>query len=198
METMERYLTQQEERKLLNTVARVNDIYAQRDNAWMRLLRQTGIRVSSCAALSVEDAEEGIATGQLPVNPEFAKRGKGGHVPLNKAGLQALKDLLKIRRDMGHSRDPDGRLIMGRKHRGLSVRSFQARMQHWREEAGLPLDVSPHWFRHTLAMRIMSQSTAANPLGVVSRVLLHNNIASTGIYTRPSREDIQRSMEAAS
>jgi len=198
METMERYLTQQEERQLLNTVARVNDVYAKRDYAWMRLLRHTGLRIGSCAALTVDDAQEGIATGNLPVNPEFAKRGKGGHVPLNKAARQALTDLLKIRREMGHEKDMQGRLIMGRKHRGLSVRSFQARMQHWRDEADLPVDVSPHWFRHTLGVRIMQHSTAANPLGVVQRVLLHSNIASTGIYTRPSKEDVQLSLEAAS
>jgi len=198
METMERYLTQQEERQLFTTVDRVNDMFAKRDHAWMRLLRQTGIRVASLSALTISDAEDGLATGQLPINPEYAKRGKGGHVPLNKRARQALKDLLKIRREMKYPREPDGRLIMGRNHRGLSIRSFQSRMQHWRIEAGLPVEVSPHWFRHTLAMRIMSESTAANPLGVVSRVLLHRNIASTGIYTRPSKEDINRSLEAAS
>lgn len=198
METMERYLTPQEERQLFAAVSRINDIYAQRDYAWMRLLRNTGIRVGSLAALTVGDAEDGLATGNLPINPEFAKRGKGGHVPLNKNARNALRDLLRIRANMGHPKDRSGRLIMGRKHRGLSVRSFQDRMKHWREEAGLPVQVSPHWFRHTLAMRIMENSTSANPLGVVKRVLLHSDISSTAIYTKPSREDVANSLEAAS
>ncbi|NBC23229.1 MAG: tyrosine-type recombinase/integrase [Gammaproteobacteria bacterium] len=107
----------------------------------------------------------------------------------------ALRSLLKIRRDMGFAEADDAPLIVSRNHRGLSVRSFQARMRKWCQSAGLPVHATPHWFRHTLAMRLMRNSTAADPRGVVQGALGHRDINSTAVYTRPSREDVDRAMQ---
>ncbi|MDP1007322.1 tyrosine-type recombinase/integrase, partial [Klebsiella pneumoniae] len=89
-----------------------------------------------------------------------SKRKQAHTVHVNKAAAKALRDLLKIRREMGHPESDDAPLIVSRNHRGLSVRSFQSRMKKWVQSAGLPVSATPHWFRHTLAMRLMRNSSA--------------------------------------
>ena len=193
-----RYLTQSDERQLMSTVKQHADIYARRDAAWMQLLRQTGIRVGTLAGLNVHHAHDAAREGRLTYGDAIAKRGRGGSVYVNKKARAALRDLLRIRRELGYAAIPDEALIMSRKHRRMSVRSFQDRMRTWCTIAGLNVEASPHWFRHTLAKRIQKQSTAADPRGVIGGVLNHANPRSTMIYTLPDREDEALAMEEAS
>ena len=188
--TFNRYLTQAEERTLFKHVRQFACVLARRDHAWMRLARNTGLRVGTMAGLTVLDARQALATGYLAIRSDIAKRKQAHTVHLNKAAARALRDLLSIRREMRHAESDDAPLIVSRNHRGLSVRSFQARMSKWVRGAGLPVAATPHWFRHTLAMRLMRNSTAQDPRGVVQGVLGHRRIDSTAVYTRPSREDL--------
>jgi site-specific recombinase XerC len=193
-----RYLTEDQERQLFRFVAQFQCMYARRDHAWMRLLRQTGIRVESCALLTVDDAVTALRLGRLRVRPETAKGGRGYELPINLEAEKALRDLLKVRDEFpGSVALPDGPLILSRNHRGMSVRSFQARMAEWVKEAGLPVDASPHWLRHTLAKRIVKKSTARDPIGIVQIALGHTSRASTQIYVLPDKEDVARALQEA-
>ncbi len=192
-----RYLRPHEERQLLRTVRRCDDVLARRDYEWMRLLRHTGLRIGTLTGLTVGHADEALRTGYLTYEAEIAKRGIGGRIYLNRQARAAIKGLLKIRREMGHANVPDAPLVMSRKRRGLSVRSCQARMRQWVEAAGLDVAATPHWFRHTLAKRILATSTAREPLRIVQAALGHRNISSTAVYTRPDRDEVARAIEEA-
>lgn len=194
----ERYLKRDDEKRLFKTVAQFNEIYARRDYAWMRLLRQTGIRVTPLSLLTVGDARLALVEKRLQIRPETNKRLKGYAVPLNKKAGKALRDLLRIQKEMVPLQLPDQRLIMGRNHKGISVRSLQERMCKWALAAGLGDGVTPHWFRHTLAKRIMETSTAKDPRVIVQHALGQASINSSAVYTFPDREDFDQAMEAAS
>ncbi len=195
---MKRYLTVSEEKTLFKTVDGVAGVLAQRDGAWMLLLRQTGMRIGSLAGLTVADARHGLATNYLELKDEHAKGGNGYQIFLNKTSKACLRVLLSNRIEMGYTAEPDMPLVMGRNNQGLSIRSFQSRMRIWVDKSCIAMPASPHWFRHTLAMRIMSQSTATNKLGVVQAALGHSTADATMIYTRPNREDVALAMEEAS
>jgi len=195
MNTFNRFLTQAEERKLFSHMRQFAGPLAARDRAWMRLARNTGLRVGTLAGLTVGDARDALAGGYLAIRSDIAKRKQAHTVRLNKAAAASLRALLKIRREMGFAESDDAPLIVSRNHRALSVRSFQARMRKWVKSAGLPVAATPHWFRHTLAMRLMRNSTAVDPRGVVQSALGHRDINSTAVYTRPSREDVDRAMD---
>lgn len=195
MQSFNRYLTSTEERQLFSHMKQFASPLARRDHAWMRLARNTGLRVGTLAGLTVMDARQALAGGYLQIRGAIAKRKQAHTVHLNKAAAQALRDLLKIRRDMGHAEGEDAILIVSRNHRGLSVRSFQSRMAKWVQSAGLEVAATPHWFRHTLAMRLMRNSTAQDPRGVVQGVLGHKDINSTAVYTKPSREDLSLALD---
>lgn len=194
---LERFLTDVEERVLLHTIRRVNCVWARRDAAWMTLMRQTGVRVQACSLLTLADARESLRVGRLVLRAEVQKRKRSHEVPLTKRGQAAIRELLAVRRALGLPGLPEAPLVVGRGGRPLSVRSFQARMQHWRQAAGLTVDASPHWWRHTLGQRLVARSTASNPLLIVQAALGHADLRTTAIYTRPTREDLALSMEEA-
>lgn len=191
---MDRFLTPEEEKRLFQTVRNFNSVEAQRDLGWMTLLRSTGIRVGALAGLTVADARDALATKHLVIRPEINKGHASYKIYLGKLAEQALRKLLKTRRDMGHPEQHDAPLILSREHNAMSIRAFQQRCKHWRELANVP-NVSPHWFRHTLAMRIMQDSTAQDPRGVVMASLGHKSINSTAIYTQPDKITLQRIMQ---
>ena len=194
----ERYLTEKEERQLFNHIGQFADVLARRDFHWMGLMRQTGLRVKPMSLFSVDDARCALASGYVVVRADTNKRGQPHKVLANKKAIKHLKALLAIRLEMGFAPVGDEPLIMSRNRNGLSVRTFQERMRTWCAAAGLTVEASPHWFRHTLAKRLVSRSTSANPLAVVQVALGHRSIASTGVYTMPDKEDMAASMEAAS
>lgn len=191
---MERFLTPAEEKKLFQTVRQNSSIEAQRDTAWMLLLRMTGIRIGTLSRLTVGDAQLALSEKRLTIRGEINKGRVAYKIYLGKQAETALKRLLKVRRDMGHPEQSDGPLVMSREHNGMSIRSFQNRAKHWGELSGLT-GFSPHWLRHTLAMRIMQESTAQDPRGIAMATLGHKSINSTAIYTQPDKATLQRVMQ---
>lgn len=200
-QTFNRYLTEAEEKQLFDHVYKFRaDEFAWRDYHWMKLLRNTGLRIGNLAALTVGDAHAVLSdpAHRLTLRDADSKCRRGYAVKFNSAACKNLTALLRQHGGRPEASDP---LVMSRngEHaQGLSIRSFQARMRRWVLSAGLSVQASPHWFRHTLAKRVLNETTAANPLQVVQHVLGHTSIVSTSVYTTPDREEIDRALEAAS
>lgn len=192
-----RYLTEVEERKLFRAVGQYGSALARRDLAWMKLIRQTGLRVTPLSRLTVKDAVEALASGKLRIRAETNKGRRGQEITVTRKLAPTLRQLLKVRRDMGYAEIPEEPLIMSRNHKPLSPRSFQARLRYWSRQAGLTAAVSPHWLRHTFAKRIIRRSTSTNPMPIVQHALGHADINSTAVYAWPDREELEAAIEAA-
>jgi len=192
----DRYFTEQEEKQLFKTVSSFKDILARRDDALMRLLRSTGIRVGSLVRLTVGDARQALQSDYLHYTGK-GSQGKGpkaGKVLVTKKARQALIDLLSIRKKQGHPDLQDAQLIMSRENRGITIRQIENRVRFWANAAGIEGNVSPHWFRHTVGKRIMKNSSARDPRGVAKSVLNHSSFNSTSIYTEADKEEVERTM----
>lgn len=186
-----RYLTEEEQRRLLAAARSCADPLAQRDYHWMAALLLTGMRIKEFSRLTVPQVRQALHTGWLVSRKEDCK-GKRGNEYLVTAPLRAhLEALLKL--DLGYAVPVADAtpLVWGRDHDAMSVRSYQARMKHWAQVAGLDSRLSPHWCRHSRGMNIIRRSRAANPLKVAQLALGHASIASTGIYTQMSREEYE-------
>lgn len=192
-QVMTRYLTEQQQQRLLATVKAQASALARRDFFWLRLLRDTGLRIGEFAATNVRDARFAIEAGWLHI-PKERRKGRRGkrrdhQVPVTAPVQEALRALLSIRLEMGGADDDDAPLVLSREGGRMSVRSFEVRMAQWCRAARIE-GASPHWLRHTRAINLIRRSEAKNPLGVVQALLGHSTIASTGIYTRVSKEDL--------
>lgn len=188
---MERYLTESEEKKLFDLIKKTHSLNSERDFYWMILIRMTGIRCGSLSKLTATDARIALEKGSLALTNEISKGGKGYTVYINKTAKDALSNLLTLRKQYGPT--DSNKLILSTRGKGLSPRRFREIAQEWGEKAGIP-GFSPHWLRHTIAKRIIKNSTAQNPLGIVKSVLGHSNINSTSIYTIPDKEEIRDAM----
>lgn len=205
---LKRYLTDEEQSRLLAVTRQQAGLLAQRDHAWIRLLIETGMRVNELATLTFGQASAALGTGWLVVTKAQRKGKKSGHEYLVTAPVrQCLETLMHLQDELrpAVALPPEVMppLLWGRcgvvrgcvlaEH--MSVRSFQARIKHWGDLAGLPAGVSPHWLRHTRGVNIIRRSRGNNPLKVAQLALGHASIASTGIYTQMSREEYTRELQ---
>lgn len=191
----ERYMTQGEETLLFKTIRQYGGVWARRDLAWMQLARHTGARVGNLVALTVRDARETIATKKITFHDDCSKAQRGYECYANRPARRALQTLLAVRRSLGRSMHESCPLICGRQGGFVTTRLLQLRMKLWVQRAGLSIDASPHWLRHTLAKRIHKASTALDPIGMAQIALGHADRRSTEIYTLPDREDLAAVME---
>lgn len=190
----DRYMTEPDEKRLFSTIRRVNCPWARRDLAWMMLARHTGMRIGTLVRLTVGDARQAINTGYLTIDDDDAKGGRGYQVLVTRPVLRALRSLLTIRKAVGRTMGFDDALIVGRQGGFVTPRLLQLRMKKWLAAANLNTDASPHWWRHTLAKRIMKNSTARHPEAIVQMALGHTDPRSTRIYSHPDRDDFERAM----
>lgn len=199
-EVMYNYLTRSEETRLIKTVREVADLYAQRDLWWIVLSITTGIRVGSLTQLTVADAIAALEGKHLHLRGQITKGGVEHDVFTVDRARKALRQLLKIRRELGLPPDPDGFLLVNRKtcvYRGkrpVSVRSLQQAFRRWAHRCGLDRRITVHGLRHTRGRRIMDESTATDPVGIVQAVLGHKNRATTAIYTKPTKEQVENAL----
>lgn len=198
MRVMRRYLTAEEQARLLNAARACKAPAAQRDYWWMRLLLDTGLRVGEFSRLTVGQAHHALETGWIVIPAEHRKGKRADHeVRVTAPVREALAGLLGIAEELegGAQLAWQTPLVSSRSGRALSVRSYQDRTRHWCRVAGLP-PCSPHWFRHTRAMNILRKTTAANPLGVVQASLGHVSLSSTGVYTGLTKEDLAAALDS--
>jgi site-specific recombinase XerC len=197
---LRRYLTNDEQQRLLKAASQPSDILARRDAAWLNALLLSGLRITEFSLVTLGDAADALVHKYLFIPKERRKGGKTDHrvfvtVPLR----AALKKLIDVRYEMTGEQDAalDGALVISRQHERcapMSVRSFQLRFKHWAALAGLPADASPHWLRHSRAMNIMRNSEANDPRGIAKEALGHASIASTGVYTGVLREELEQAL----
>jgi site-specific recombinase XerD len=199
---MDRYLTEEEQARLLKTLkeAACRDVYGRRDDAMVRALIHSGLRIGEFSRITVGDALEALKAGYLFI-PRENRKGEAMDLSiyLTKPLRAALGDLLKVRHELRATdcRVTD-RLLVGRAGESVTVRGLQLRYKQHATMAGLAR-TSPHWLRHTHAMNIRRHSTAKEPMGIIQRALGHRSMASTGIYAHATREEVEQALnEAAS
>lgn len=198
---MRRYLTEAEQKALLAAPKGVACPLAQRDYHCLAALLLTGMRITEWSRLTVSRVKQAMATGWLVSPPEHCKGGRVNQylvtdqLRVHLAALCRLSDELGAGLLVPEAGQP---LVWGRDIAGragpLSVRSYEVRLKEWAHAAGLDERISPHWLRHTLGMNVMRRSRAVNPLKVAQVALNHTTIASTGIYTALSREEVEEDL----
>ena len=201
-----KYLTELEQSRLLSGACALRDPLAQRDYHWMAALMVTGMRITEFSRLTVQRVQLGLQCGWLVSDKANCKGKRRANEYCVTAALRKhLTALVAISHavadEQGLAVPDEGQpLVWGRDIAGragpLSVRSYEARLKHWAEVAGLDPRLSPHWLRHTRGMNVMRRSRGNNPLKVAQIALNHSSLKSTGVYLQMSREEYQREIQA--
>ena len=139
-----------------------------RNHALLVLAYASGGRVSELVGLSWRDVQPREQAGQVVL---YGKGGKTRAVVLPEAAWRVLLELGR-----GSPGDP---VFVSRQGSRLSA------VQAWRivrkvaEKAGIPLPVSPHWWRHAHASHALDRHA---PVHVVQQTLGHASLATTSRY----------------
>jgi integrase/recombinase XerD len=168
-------LSKREVDKLLRAAKRHG---GKRDRAILATLRHTGIRVGELTNLRLNDVAISERKGELVV-----RSGKGSKyrvVPLNFDARRAIGAYQEVRPQV-----VDTHLFVGQRGAGLTPRAVEKLVEKYARLAGLA-DVSPHTLRHTFGKHALD---AGVDLVTVSRLLGHERLETTAIYTTPSAAD---------
>lgn len=169
-----------------------NSLRCLRDNAILRILFSTGLRVSEMCSLNIDNIDFS--------RDEFSVRGKGDKVRLvfiSEDAKQALKNYLDKRGDMSEAlfvristlRVVARRAINGTKNptyefnSRLTPRSVQRIIKYYAIKAGITKKLTPHGLRHLFATDLLENGA---DIRSVQSMLGHKNITTTQIYTHIS------------
>jgi integrase/recombinase XerD len=144
-------------------------------SALLRLLYAGGLRVSEAVGLSWCDLVPRESGGQVTV---FGKGSKTRVVLLPASVWRVLLEL----RGTAAPTDP---VFIGPRGGRLTDRQARRIVLAAARRAGLPQNVSPHWFRHAHASHSLDRGA---PISLVQATLGHASVATTGRYlhARPS------------
>jgi site-specific recombinase XerD len=151
-----------------------------RNLAIVLTLRHTGLRVGELCALRLSDLTISERKGSLLVRS--GKGDKDRSLPLNHDVRQALGAYLAVR-----PQTADEHVFIGQRGEALQPQAVQLIVRKYARRAGLS-GVTPHILRHSFAKHVLD---AGEDLATVSRLLGHERLETTAIYTQPTARDLE-------
>lgn len=147
----------------------------QRDAAIITLLLNTGIRVSECVGLDLEDLD--FESGTMTI---VRKGGKSQTLYLNQETMQALQDYIEGERKLlvGENSAENAVFLSNRKTR-MCDRSIELMVKKYAKEAVPGKHITPHKLRSTYGTALYQ---ATRDIRLVADVLGHEDINTTAKY----------------
>lgn len=172
----------------LDKLFEVNDItipLGQRDQALLEMLYGTGIRVSECQNLRIQDIDFSIGT--------IFVRGKGRkerYVPFGSFAEIALETYLQEGRNklLQKSNSDTEFIFLNSRGGHLTTRGIRTILNKIVERASLTVHVHPHKLRHTFATHLLNEGA---DLRSVQELLGHESLSSTQIYTHVTKDHLR-------
>jgi integrase/recombinase XerD len=186
--------------KEIRSLLRSVPLTAMRDRAVIELLYGSGIRISELINLSVNDLSE---DGWIHITD--AKSKKERNVPVSTQSLFAItaycqgerEELLQATPDYTRTREirePDEtRLFIKAGGFPLCQWSITSMIDQYVKKAYLEKHITAHSFRHACAREMLKGGASVR---YVQKMLGHNSISTTMIYTRLSAREVQQALDA--
>lgn len=152
-----------------------DDKYSIRDRAILEMMYGTGMRVSECADLRLDDIHSD--SGYLRC------RGKGNKVRIVPYGATAAKRLSTYLRDSRPDLlkgEGERRVFLTYRGKGFSRKGIWLLIKKHARRAGIAKTISPHTLRHSFASHLLANGAS---LRVIQELLGHADIATTQVYT---------------
>lgn len=145
-----------------------------RDQAMLRLLYATGMRVSELVSLDVADVD--LASQRITCTGRGARRRE---LPVEGQAAIALGVYMSVSRGT-LARRPIEALFLNHRGARLTRQGFWLIMKALAREAGISADVTPHTLRHSFAAHRLEEGVELRRL---RDLLGHANLSTTQIYT---------------
>lgn len=158
-------------KKLLECLLKDDD---KRRYYMVKILAETGVRVSELLKLKIEDLDKGIVNMHTKAN-------KCRPIYLKNSLVKELKQWLS---DEGRS---EGHIILNRFGRPMSSRGVLQTLYDLADKYEIKKEtMHPHAFRHFFAIQFLKKE---NNIALLADLMGHSNIATTALYTRLSQAE---------
>ena len=143
----------------------------------LMVLYSSGLRVSECCGLKVNDLE-------LEQKIGWVRNGKGGKdrlFILPESIIEGLRSFI--------SSKSTEHLFTNKAGKPLSARNIQKIVANAARRAGINKSVSPHTLRHSFATHLLESGESIRK---IQELLGHSNLQTTQIYTKVSTEELRK------
>ncbi len=142
----------------------------------LELLFATGMRISELCSLKIE---------QIDLTEYIIKiYGKGSKERLIQICNHNIQELLqKYIKERNQDISNNDYLLINRLHNRLSEQSVRNMITNYAKQAGIPLHITPHMFRHSFATLLLEEDV---DIRYIQQMLGHSSITTTQIYTHTS------------
>lgn len=174
-----------EELDELFDISDLTDPLGQRNQAILELLYATGIRVSECQSLSLENIDFSIGTILV-----LGKGQKERYIPFGKYAEDALQLYINDgRKKLLQKNELETDLVfLNARGQPLTSRGIRYILDKMVKEAALTVNIHPHKLRHTFATHLLNEGA---DLRTVQELLGHENLSSTQIYTHVTKDRLR-------
>jgi len=156
-----------------------SDVYGERDYLLMKILYQTGIRLSELTNLKDLD----IGNNEIKV---MGKRNKERIIPISKDFTQELKDFIETKKEIiDHSHDY---LFVSDTGNKIYQKFVYRKVNHYLGIVSSQQKKSPHVLRHTFATHMLNNGADLN---AIKEILGHESLSATQVYTHNSFEKLK-------
>ncbi|WP_073005108.1 tyrosine recombinase XerC [Virgibacillus chiguensis] len=179
------FLYEKELEKLFE-VSNLTQPLGQRNQALIELLYATGIRVSECRQLILDNIDFYIGTVFVQ-----GKGRKERYIPYGKFAKIALETYIQDGRKalLAKSGQQTNALFLNNRGLPLTDRGIRDIMNKMVKNAALTVHVHPHKLRHTFATHLLNEGA---DLRSVQELLGHENLSTTQIYTHVTKDHLRR------
>ncbi|OMP68591.1 tyrosine recombinase XerC [Domibacillus epiphyticus] len=177
------FFYEEEMEELFETVQETDPLSI-RNKALLELMYGTGIRVSECTGLTLEDVD--FHLGVILV------RGKGGkerYVPFGSFAAEAVQSYVELSRLNLMKNSNHKVLFVNYRGEPLTVRGIRHILTGLIEKASLSGKIHPHMLRHTFATHLLNNGA---DMRTVQELLGHASLTSTQMYTHVTKEHLQK------
>jgi len=162
-----------------------DDPAGMRDALILELMYGTGVRVSELVGLNLSDID--FSGCRILV------RGKGKKeriVPIADMHIQMINEYIDVKQDICKGYLADNEVVFINKYGSrLTDRSVRRIVEKYLKMAGLPLDFSPHSFRHSYATHLLEGGA---DLRTIQNLLGHESLTTTQKYTHLNLTELLR------
>ena len=173
-----------EEIELLFEAASGDEPLDYRDKAILEILYGTGIRVSECQSIRLEDID--LDLGVMLV---LGKGNRERYVPFGEYAKYALEDYMEYCRTplMNQYQKEHEYLLISQYGDHISVSGIQYALNQLVKKTSLTSKIHPHKLRHSFATHLLDNGA---DMRTVQELLGHKSLSSTQIYTHVTKDHL--------
>lgn len=174
----------EEDMEMLFSVCEENDHQSTRNRALLELLYATGMRVSECTSLTLQDIDDDLGIVKV-----MGKGRKERYIPFGSYASEALQTYIKYSRPIIMKNKEHNRLFVNMRGEPLTDGGIRYILNELMKKASLNGKIHPHMLRHTFATHLLNNGA---DMRTVQELLGHVNLSSTQVYTHITKEHLRK------